>query len=184
MKSDLMQAEKRWLVSIIITGGLAVLGSYLFGVISQPGAADILWAGVPERIRPVYSANMLLAAAGFFLFTYYILFRIDPQRMSFSYRPGYSVFHILYAGILYPSAMWLPLTFGAVAQTSSLLFWMVRIVLVLVGVSSVCLFITLLKLKPGHPTLVYWLAIAGCGLFCIQTALLDAVVWNIFFRLS
>jgi hypothetical protein len=179
-----MQLEKRWLIGIILSGGLAVLGSYVSGVISQPGAADILWGGVPPDIRPFYSANMLLAAASFFVFTYYILFWINSWEKSVTNRPGYWVFPGLYAAILYPSAMWLPLTFGAVAQASLLLLWLVRIVLVLVGLASLCLLVVLVRSKPMRPDLLYWLSIAGGGFFCLQTALLDGVVWNIFFRLS
>ena len=184
MKRNLMKIEKGWLVLIIIIGGLAVLGSYLYGAITQPGAADILWGGVPQGIRPIYTANMLLATTSFFIFSFYILFRDIPNELSFSNRFGYWVFPILYAAILFPSAMWLPLTIGAVAQTSILLLWLVRIVLVVVGAASVSLFILLWKSKPRPPSLLDWLAIAGCGFFCIQTAILDALVWNIFFKLE
>jgi hypothetical protein len=70
MKEDPMRSEKRWLIFIILSGGLAVLGSYVYGFVSYPGAADILWGGVPQGIRPVYTANMFLAATSFFVFTY------------------------------------------------------------------------------------------------------------------
>jgi hypothetical protein len=36
-----MQA-KRWLIAIFLIGGLAVLGSYLWGVLARPDAAQIL----------------------------------------------------------------------------------------------------------------------------------------------
>jgi hypothetical protein len=68
-----------------------------------------------------------------------------------SNRFGYRVFHILYAAILYPSALWLPLTFGALAQTSVILLWLVRIVLIVVGAASVGLLIVLLISKPAQP---------------------------------
>ena len=184
MKRDLIQSDKRRLVWIIITGGVAVLGSYIYGFSSQPGAADILWGGVPQGMRPIYSVNMLLASAGFFIFTYFVLFHINSSEHLVSNRYRFGVFHILYAGILYPSAIWLPLTFAAVMESSIILLWLVRIALVVVGLASLELFVTLLRLKPKQFTLMYWLAIIGCGFFSVQTVILDGIVWNFFFRLS
>jgi hypothetical protein len=183
VKRGPLQWEKCWLVLIIISGGLLVLGSYIYGVVSQPGAADILWGGVPQGIRPIYTANMLLAAASFFVYTYFILYQINSKEQVMSNPFGYWIFHLLYAAILYPSAMWLPLTFKALAHTSIFLLWLVRIVLVVVGLASFSLLIVFWKSKPNHPFVFYWLTIAGSGFFCIQTAVLDAIVWNIFFRL-
>jgi hypothetical protein len=58
-----MDAIKRWLIAIILIGGVAVLGSYIWGILAYPDAGQILWGGVPEIIRPFYMVNMFLAAA-------------------------------------------------------------------------------------------------------------------------
>jgi hypothetical protein len=179
----MMDANKRWLIAIILIGGVAVLGSYVGGIQARPDAGKILWGGVPDKIRPFYTVNMFLAAAGYFLFTFFILFRLDPIETKVTSRFGFGVFHGIYAAILIPSALWLPLTFFAVEQSSQALLWMVRIVLGVVGAASLGLFISLLKVKPSHPGWAYRLAIPGSIFFCIQTVILDAIIWGAFFRL-
>jgi len=178
-----MDANKRWLIAIILIGGVAVLGSYIWGIQSRPDAGQILWGGVPEKIRPFYTVNMFLAAAGYFLFTFFILFRLDPIETKVTSRFRFGAFHGLYSAILIPSALWLPLTFLAVDQSSQALLWMVRIVLSVVGAASLGLFFALLKAKPSQPGWAYRLAITGSMFFCIQTVILDAIVWGAFFRL-
>jgi hypothetical protein len=177
----MMVANKRWLIAIILIGGVVVLGSYIWGIQAHPDAGKILWGGVPDQIRSFYTVNMFLAAAGYFLFTFFILFRLDPIKTKVTGRFGFGVFHGLYAAILIPSALWLPLTFLVVDQSSQELLWMVRIVLSVVGAASLGLFFALLKVKPSQPGWAYRLAITGSMFFCIQTVILDAIVWGAFF---
>jgi hypothetical protein len=179
----MMDANKRWLIAIILIGGVAVLGSYIWGIQARPDAGQILWGGVPEKIRPFYTVNMFLAAAGYFLFTFFILFRLDSIKTKVTSRFGFGVFHSLYAAILIPSALWLPLTFLAVDQSSQALLWMVRIVLSVVGAASLGLFFALRKVRPPQPAWAYRLGMIGSMFFCIQTMILDAIVWGAFFQL-
>jgi hypothetical protein len=178
-----MDANKRRLIAIILVGGVAVLGSYMWGVQVRSDAGHILWGGVPEKIRPFYTVNMFLAAAGYFLFTFFILFRLDSTTAKVISRFGYTIFHGLYVAILIPSALWLPLTFLAVDQSSQVLLWLVRVVLGIVGAASLGLFFALRKIRLPQPAWVYRLAMVGSMFFCIQTVLLDAIVWGAFFQL-
>jgi hypothetical protein len=178
----MMHSMKMLMLLINITGGTAVLGSYLQGILAHPHAAETLWGGVPQSIRPFYTAGMFLAAAGYFAFTYFILFLLDPRQVRISQRFGFSVFNALYAAILLPSALWMPLTFLAVEQSNLGLLWVVRIVLVMVGLASLGLLFSLLKVVPRKPVWAHHLAIAGSAAFCVQTVLLDAIVWVAYFH--
>jgi hypothetical protein len=173
-----MYAQKWHLVLINILGGIAVLGSYIYGFLSQPDAAKILWGGIPESLRPFYTTGMLLAAAGYFAFTYFIFFRLTPRDTHVYNRLGVRIFNILYSAILIPSALWLPLTFLAAEQASAGLLWVVRIVLAIVGLASVGLLLALLSVKPHQSSWAYKIAIIGSVFFCIQTAILDAIIWG------
>jgi hypothetical protein len=51
-----MDANKRWLIAILLIGG-AVLGSSIWGILAHPDAGQILWGGVPEKIRPFYTRS-------------------------------------------------------------------------------------------------------------------------------
>lgn len=174
---------KKWLMVFInLFGGIAVLGSYVHGLLTHPGAAEVLWGGVPQAIRPFYTTGMFLAAAGYFAFTYFILFRLNPEKTQVYGRFGYGAFNALYAAILIPSALWMPLTFLAIENSSQALFWVVRIVLAVVGLASLGLLFALLTVKPYLPLWALRLAIVGCAFFCIQTALLDAIIWGSLFQ--
>jgi hypothetical protein len=173
-----MMHPKKWLMLFInIFGGTAVLGSYVQGILAHSGAAETLWGGVPLSIRPFYTAGMLLAAAGYFAFTYFILFRLDPMQARIFQKFGFGEFNALYAAILLPSALWMPLTFLAVEQSSLTLLWAVRLVLAAVGLASLGLLFSLLKVEPRQPVWAHRLAIIGSVAFCIQTVILDAIVW-------
>ena len=177
-----MHSQKRLMIIINILGGAAVIASYVYGLLTHPGSSEVLWGGVPQQIRPFYTAVMFLAAAGYFAFTCFIFFRLDPGETQIYRRFGFWGFNALYAAILVPSALWMPLTFLAVEQSSVLLLWMVRIVLVVVGLASLSLLFALLKVEPRRPLWAYWLAVLGAVFFCIQTAVLDALLWAAFFR--
>ena len=47
---------------------------------------------MPEAIKPLYTANMLLAAAGYLAFTYFVLFRLSPDNGQLANLSGYEVF--------------------------------------------------------------------------------------------
>ena len=175
---------KKWLMLLInIIGGVAVLGSYALGILTHPNASQMLWGEVPESIRPYYTANMLLAAIGYFAFIYFILFRLNPVKTRVAGRFGFGLFTALFAWILIPSALWMPLTFLAVERSSLALVWAVRIVLWLVGLASLALFYAILKVEPRQPLWAQRVALVGSTTFCIQTAFLDAIVWTFFFRI-
>ena len=70
-----MVAQQVILLVINIVGGVAVIGSYIFGLNAQSEGANVLWGGVPVGIRPVYTVSMVLSAIGFFAFLYFIFFK-------------------------------------------------------------------------------------------------------------
>ncbi len=175
---------KKWLtILIILLGGFAVLGSYVYGFQIRPDVADILWGGVPQEFRPAYTTAMFLAAAGYFAYTYLILFQLDPTDARVFGSFGYGIFNVLYLAILIPSALWTPLTLLAVENASPGLLWLVRLCLAVVGLASIGLFLGVLKIQPRPPVLVHRLAILGSFVFSIHTAILDALVWTTNFQL-
>ena len=176
-----MHPKKSLLLIINLLGGAAVLGSYAYGIRTHANAMDILWGGVPASIRPFYTPGMVLAAAGYFAFIYFILFRLNPAATRVGDRFGFGTFNALFAAILIPSALWMPLTFAAVAVASVALLWIVRLALAAVGLASLSLLVALLNVEPRQPPWAYWLAVIGCVAFCLQTAVLDMIVWSAYF---
>ncbi|MBN2258179.1 MAG: hypothetical protein JW704_10195 [Anaerolineaceae bacterium] len=177
-----MHQLKKSLILINILGGLAVLGSYAWGFLTFPNAADILWGGVPPDLRPVYTVSMFLAAAGYFIFSIFIL-HLDADKAEIPKKNGYRIFNALYAVILISSALWLPLTMLTIRQASPLMVWLVRLDLAVVAIASLGLFHALLKVHPRKTAWLQRLAVLGCVFFCFQTVVLDAIVWALNFHL-
>jgi hypothetical protein len=166
---------------INVLGGVAVLGSYAQGLLNHPDIGNRLWGEVPEAIRPFYVGCMFLAAAGYMIFTYYLFFRVDPKTARIGGRFGFGVYNILYLVILFPSTLWMPLTFRMLENPSSALWLVIRLVLWSVGLGSIGLVGALLSLRPRQPQRTYWLATIGSIAFTIQTGLLDAIIWVVYF---
>lgn len=178
-----MHTQKILLIAINVAGGIAVLGSYAWGFLANPTTRNQLWGEVPATLMPLYTASMLAATVGYFLFTTYFLLRVDPRTAQFFGRFGYGIVHVVYLGVLVPSAMWMPLTFAMLDSPGPALWWSIRIVLALVGLSSVLLLAALLALDTPRSA-AYWAAVAGLIAFCFQTAVLDAIVWPHHFPLA
>jgi hypothetical protein len=177
-----MATEQIILLIINIIGGAAVIGSYIFGLNTQAGGANVLWGGVPNSLRPVYTASMIISALGYFAFLYYIFFRLEPAQISIAGVSGFTMFYVIFLFILISSAFWMPLTNMYVSNPGTGIWVWVRIVLAVVGLASIALFVALLTLQGKVPGTAYWLAVAGSGYFAFHTAILDAIMWAALFR--
>jgi hypothetical protein len=175
-----MLSKRRAMASINVFGGIAVLGSYAYFLMAYPALAGDFWGGVPDGLRSLYTVNMFLAAAGYFAFTFFLMYRLKPATSGRG-RFGLGTFNALYALILLPSALWMPLTFAMLESPSDGLWWTIRLTLAAVGIGSLGLLAGLVAVRPSPPSLAHKLAVAGSLAFCFQTAFLDAVVWPAFF---
>lgn len=172
-----MHPLKQTLLWINIVGGIAVIGSYVWGFKAIPDAGGVLWGGLPETLRRVSTAWMPLAALGYFLFTYVLLFRLNPETTRIAGRFGFAAFNWVYALFLAPSALWMPLSAWALQNPVAARVWAVRLILWLVAIASLLLIAALAALRPRPPALVYGLAVAGSIAFAVQTVIMDAALW-------
>jgi hypothetical protein len=179
-----MTTQQITLLIINGIGGGAVIGSYILGFKNTPNAGDALWGGVPSWLRPIYTVSMVLSALGYFAFISFILFGLAPEEVQIANRFGFSLFHIIFLGILVPSALWMPLTSAFIANPGTALWIGVRTVLVLTGLFSCVLVWSLLSLQPRDPGFFFWLAVAGSAYFAFHTAVLDMLLWPALFRLK
>jgi hypothetical protein len=168
------------LLLLQLLGGPAVLGSYAWGGLTHPGAGAALWGGVPEALRPLYTLSMLTATLGYLVSAPYVLFRLQPDEVRVGAR-GFGLFSLLYALVLFPSAMWMPLTFEWVASPSPGLYALICAVLATVGGASVALIWAIARAAPVPSPRGRALALVGASAFALQTALLDGIVWPILF---
>ena len=178
-----MHPLRALLLAINVVGGIAVLGSYALGIRSHAEAGVLLWGGVPESLRPLYTTSMITATVGYLAFTGYLFFLVDPDAARVG-PFGYRLLLLLYVLVLLPSALWMPLTFRFLdgGATSESLWLAVRGVLALVGLGAAAMIAALATLQgaPGGRWRI--VALIGAVAFSIQTSLLDGIIWPAFFR--
>lgn len=167
--------------AIVLLGGTAVVGSYVWGLTSIPNVGEF-WGETPASLIPLYTVSMLLGAASFFAILWFVLIRLDPGEVRVGERFGYGIFPWILLAILVPSALWMPLVALMVAEPSEAVWWAIRLSLFLVGLASLALVIVLVKVRPKEPVLAHRLALAGSVVFTAHTLVLDALVWPAFFR--
>jgi hypothetical protein len=103
------------LLVLNVLGRIAVLGSYVAAFTGSPDFKDGLWGGVPESLRSLYTVNMLLAAAGYLPFTWLFVGATKPAEFRATTGLPYVLPFALYALVLIPSALWLPMTARMIA---------------------------------------------------------------------
>lgn len=156
-------------------GGTAVLGSYAHGLLTHEEPAAVLWGYTPANVRSVYTVSMLAAAAGYFPFTY--LWLKHGPSMKLGKSEAFPIITGLYAAVLLPSALWMPLTFAVHESKSPVTYAAMRAVLFTVGAASVGLLAALFTAKPRPSKALFTAAVIGTSAFVFQTAVLDALVW-------
>jgi hypothetical protein len=167
-----MNPDKLAFIVVNVVGGTAVLASYALWLQTPTNNASILWGSIEGAGRTLYGVSMLAAAAGYFAFAGHLL-ASDVESVP------WSLFIALFALILFPSALWMPLSFEYVRAPSPALWWAVRITLAVVGLASLGLIFALARHVPGGA--VHGLAVAGAVAFTFQTLVLDAIVWPLYF---
>jgi hypothetical protein len=120
-----------------------------------------------------------MTAVGHFPFTQHFLLRPDPETARLG-GMGYSTVIGLYALVLIPSALWMPMTYRMIAHPDPALWVAIRVVLLAVAIGSVGLLWVLFRTTPDHRVAAR-LAMAGAVAFCFQTAVLDAFIWPAYF---
>ncbi|UCD08332.1 MAG: hypothetical protein JSU79_08220 [Dehalococcoidales bacterium] len=173
-----MVAQHIILLVINVLGGIAVIGSYILGLNAQSDGVNVLWGGVPVGIRPVYTVSMIISAIGYFAFLYFIFFKLTPDEVLIANRFGFWMFYVIFLLILIPSALWMPLTNVYVGNPIMGMKFIVRTVLVIVGLASIALVWALLTLQTRTPAVPYWLAVGGSAYFAFHTMILDGIIWS------
>ena len=178
-----MHPQQRQLTLLILLGGPLVLASYVEGIFRHPDTAPLLWGAVPEAVIPYYTANMFVAAAGFFLFTYHLLWQVEPSGIDIAGRFDFRFFSVCYSLIFLGSMTWMPLSLYAVEHQAAHLEGAIDGVLWVTALASVGVLIGLLGIRPSWPSRSWRLAVLGSLMFLGQTLILDALVWPQFFSL-
>lgn len=179
-----MHPQKKLMAALMLTGGPAVLMSYVWGATSWSSeSVGKLWGDVPLAIRPYYTSWMFVAATGFLLFAYFLFFRADPDRVRVANRYGFGLFNLLLVLILVPSAIWMPLTLHHIEAPDPVTWVLIVVGLWTTGLASLGMIAALATLRPREPEIAWKAAVAGSAMLAVQTFALDSCVWPAFFRI-
>jgi len=151
-----------WLINII--GGIGVLGSYAWGIGTQADPAR-LWGQISESVQGPYSACMPFAALGYLVLLAYTHVRPHPRMVT------------AMTVMLVFSTIWMPLCFAVLDHG-----WpvgSVQIVLAATAAASLTMLWHVIT-DPVRDRLRI-AACVGAAAFCLQTVLLDAIIWPRFF---
>jgi hypothetical protein len=174
-----MNKQQKIFLPLTITLGLVVIGSYILGINSS-GTADIMWGGVPNSWRGIYTLSMIISALSFFVFSLYTFTQILSLKAKSRYP--LNTLHILYFLILLPSALWIPLVNFMISNPTDLTWIAIRVVLILVALGSLGLLLFFLTLSSKTKVVFYYLSVVGLIIFLFHTAILDAIVWPLLWK--
>jgi len=172
-----------WIALNLIVGPLVLVSYVASAMIWDAETVGGLWGAVPEGARPLYVTNMFLAAGGYFAFGFYLLRRVDAQRVEVFGRFGFGVFTLAYAVVLVGSCLWMPLTCVAIAGAHSALVPVIFAVLAAVAAGSLLLLAALVSARPCTAPRARAIAIVGACFFGLQTVVLDGVIWPLNFSI-
>jgi hypothetical protein len=165
------------LLAVNVVGGIAVLGSYAWGLATHPVPGPALWGGVPTTWRPLYGASMIPAALGYIAFATYLLFRVDPGATRFGLGLPYAALVVPFVLVLVPSALWMPLTLRFAEVGGAGLWWAIRIGLWTTAIGSLLLAFAVATVAPRVATSYWVAAVLGTVFFFFQTGILDGILW-------
>lgn len=175
-----IESERRSLLLLIGLGGTAVLASYYLAFVWSPASVDRLWGGLPSDWRGFYTVNMWLAAIGFFPMTWLLGWKTPLDAFADWTGFRWRTMSFAYTAILVPSALWLPLTALYIENPSPFLWIAIRLVLFLVGGGASVLGAMLVRRARRGPGLAWW-AVISFFFFWLQTMVLDALIWPVYF---
>lgn len=167
--------SKRLFVAINLLLGPLVPASYVWSAQRWPEQLGGLWGGIPDAWQTPYTANMPLAALGYLAFTW-LFFRHSDEGFAGPLSQGR--INLAYVLVLVPSMVWMPLTSYALA-TGTDWWWTIQLVLAAVAVGSLVLLYGTLTAE--HEGRARTIARVGAVFFCLQTVVLDAIVWPRYF---
>lgn len=175
-----MSKAKKIFVAINLVGGLAVLSSYLFCFILYPTYSRSLWGSASDKVITFFVISMVLAAAGYAWFTFYLLKGNKLEDSNFGTLFGVKIINLLYLMVLTCSTIWMPASISFSMSENIFVELIIRLILWTVGLSSlgILIYIYNINIDDGKSSfLSHMFALLGTMVFTIHTLILDAVIW-------
>lgn len=171
-------------LALYITGPLVLL-SYVIGV-GRMSSPEQLWGGIPESWRTINTATMFVAATGFLITWWFLLYKWDEAAVETVQWPwtngtngGHGRLMQAFMLITIPSMLWLELTGIHIRVDSVWTQWLVIGNLWLVCLGNILLGLFAYRAhQQGIATNTIW-PIIGSAMLALQVVINDGFLWNL-----
>lgn len=174
------------ILTFIVVAGALLLAAYVVGVMRAQKPAD-LWGGVTPGMQTIIVPMMFLAAAGFLLYFWILLFRADPSvlagmRWPWGKSDGNGAARVFASAVvlIIPSMLWLETTLLHLRAPQPWTPILVVVVLALAALGSLMLILLAgSAVQDGVPAAGWMLA--GAMALGLQTIVNDLLIWSLRF---
>lgn len=180
-----MKITRQFIRVFVIVFGILILLSYVYGVArAEDGMA--LWGGIPESWTKFIVPYMFVAAFGWLIYWWTILYRVEASVIdelrwpwqTFSDNNGANRLFLSYFLFMVPSMLWLESTLFHMNNNYSWTPLLVIGILTLVSIGNIMLgLLAYSAVKDGVKGAKVMLL--GAVLLSIQCVIFDGLVWNI-----
>ena len=162
--------------AINIIGGVAVLSSYVGGILLYPEQREGLWGGIENRHRSYFVLSMLIAALGYLTFLYVAIFRSTDVLFQSNLPLGPYTLSILCITFLSSATFWMPATILYLHLKQDWIWFVIVIALWITAISLIGM--TGAVLSTTRDVFPYKILMSA-GLVCtaIHCAIFDAAIW-------
>ena len=169
-----IQTQFLW---VNIIGGIAVLGGYIFALLSHPETRSDLWGGVPIQWRVWIVSSMFLAAFGYCYAMYYMVINEGLSLHFFWGKVDAAKMIILLILFLSSSSLWIYTTFSYIDSPTYLKWAFVQAELWITAISILLITIGLVTASGVEQPLKHNISILGLSLISFHCLVLDAMLW-------
>ena len=182
-----MVITRRFVRIFVVVCGILVLLSYVYGV-SRTDDSMILWGGIPESWIVFIVPCMFLAAFGWLIYWWTILYRADlsvVEQLRWPWQKtsdgaGLNRIFLSYSLFMIPSMLWLESTLFHINNDYSWTPMLVIGILTLVSIGNIMLgMLGYSSYKDGFAGGKTMLI--GSILLGIQCIIFDGIIWNVKF---
>ena len=182
-----MEINRRFIRICVVIFGILVLASYVFGL-SRIDDKMALWGGIPSSWLKFIVPFMFIAAIGWLIYWWTILYRVDASAIDQLRWPwqdsedgnGANRLFLAYCVFMIPSMLWLESTLFHMNNDYS---WTPILVIGILTLASIGnLMFGLLAYSAQQDGLKGAnMMLAGAFMLSIQVVIFDGIVWNIKF---
>jgi hypothetical protein len=180
-----MEISRETVRMAVMLTGILVLVSYVFGIYRMASPND-LWGGIPVSWRKLNTATMFVAAAGFLMAYWFLLYKWDAKAVESIQWPwgsgqegGHARLMLAFMLITIPSMFWLETTILHLKLDSNWTQWLVMGNLWLACLGNILLgLLAWSALKQGVGAYAF-IPLLGSVMLGLQVIVNDGILWNL-----